>query len=94
MIDFEDVHRGDKVRIVSEWLDENGTQNHEGKMDKYLGAVMTVREVHDGYLKMEEDSCDDRSADRDGWFWFEDLIDCVIGPELASDEDFANLLNL
>lgn len=46
---------GDKVRIVDKW-DPEGTQNREGKMDKWLGQTMTVRRVFDSFYGMEEDS--------------------------------------
>lgn len=56
---------GDKVLIVSEW---NGhtEENPEGRMDKYLGTVMTVRSVERDYYKMWEDRSDFK---RDGWAW-------------------------
>lgn len=45
---------GDKVRIVKKW-DPKGTQNSNGKMDKWLGQTMTVRNVCDCFYQMEED---------------------------------------
>lgn len=46
---------GDKVRIVDKW-DPKGTQNSNGKMNKWLGKTMTVRKVRDSYYEMDEDS--------------------------------------
>lgn len=49
---------GDKVRIVSEW-NEKTMEAAFGSMDKWLGKVMTIREVWTDYgkavYKMEED---------------------------------------
>ena len=62
---------GDKVRIVNKW----GTgcrQNEDGEMDKWLGKVMTIREVdeEEEYYKMEEDI----EEFTDGWCWYEPSI--------------------
>ena len=46
---------GDKVRIVSKW-GEGCCQNRSGKMDKWLGKVMTVRYVSERWYQMAEDS--------------------------------------
>lgn len=62
---------GDKVRIVSEW-DNSCHQNNEGKMDKWLGKVMTIRAHWDGCsYKMKEDETEYRG---DGWLWNENCI--------------------
>ena len=33
---------GDKVRIIGKWI-AGCNQNNEGKMDKWLGKVMTIK---------------------------------------------------
>jgi hypothetical protein len=43
---------GDKVKIVKE---RTSCMNTSGKMDKYLGTVMTIKEVYDFRYYMEED---------------------------------------
>lgn len=59
---------GDKVRIVGEWpKDGSACQNREGLMDKWLGKVMTIREVRSTYCLMVEDQ-KDRGL-RFGWAW-------------------------
>lgn len=59
---------GDKVRIVSEW-NEKTMEAAFGSMDKWLGKVMTIREVWTDYgkavYKMEEDKNDVTN----GWVW-------------------------
>ena len=68
---------GDKVRIVSKWGPHCG-QNPSGRMDKYLGTVMTIRQVSlDGY-RMEEDHGEHMG---DGWYWFENCIAGLAGAE-------------
>lgn len=64
---------GDKVRIVSEW-NEKTMEAAFGSMDKWLGKVMTIREVWTDYgkavYKMEEDKNDVTN----GWVWNEACI--------------------
>lgn len=64
---------GDKVRIVSEW-GEGCRQSPDGRMDKWLGKVMTIRRVDDtgSYYKMKEDKGE--YADT-GWYWYENSIE-------------------
>ena len=61
---------GDKVRIVSEW-GKGCYQNPNGKMDKWLGKVMTVRDVGITLYRMVEDIEDNESG---GWAWTENCI--------------------
>ena len=61
---------GDKVRIVSQWV-PGCRQNPEGRMDKWLGKVMTIREVTNrGYYHMAED----RHERLGGWSWWPESI--------------------
>lgn len=65
---------GDKVRIVDKWpKDGSACQNHEGQMDKWLGKVMTIREVRPTSYRMEEDK-KDRGFFLSGWAWNEACI--------------------
>ena len=61
---------GDKVRIVSKW-GEGCCQNPTGRMDKWLGKVMTVRDVGITLYRMVEDIEDNESG---GWVWTENCI--------------------
>ena len=61
---------GDRVRIVSKWV-YGCKANSEGRMDKYRGTIMTVREVCDGFYHMVEDNGEHYG---DGWHWFEPAI--------------------
>lgn len=45
---------GDKVRIVSKWV-KGCYENSEGKMDKWLGKVMTIDRTFNNFYKMKED---------------------------------------
>lgn len=70
---------GDRVRIVDEWDGYRG-RNIYGKMDKWLGKVMTIREVttdHRGYAyRMDEDR---EEMFGEGWTWYEFLIAEKVG---------------
>lgn len=61
---------GDKVRIVSEW-GKGCCQSPTGKMDKWLGKVMTVRDVGITLYRMVEDIEDNEWG---GWVWTENCI--------------------
>ena len=99
MIRISDLHYGDKVRIVSKW-NKHGTQNSAGRMDKWLGQIMTVDRIHTdyGYVSMRED-CGEREAGdaEEGWAWFPDLIDCVVSEakiDTASDADLMEFIGI
>ena len=62
---------GDKVRIVSGW-GKGCWQNLNGEMDKWLGKVMTVRDVGATTYRMVEDIEDN---DWGGWYWKENCIE-------------------
>ena len=66
---------GDKVRIVSEW-GKGCYQNLNGKMDKWLGKVMTVRYVGITLYRMVEDIEDNEWG---GWVWSENCIAGIAG---------------
>ena len=88
---------GWKARIVKEWCD-GCLENSEGKMDKWLGTVMTVTEVYHDHLFMKEDiGC--RVFDKTkGWCWYAAAIEEVFPPyedkiaETATDDELAGLL--
>ena len=66
---------GDKVRIVDHRTDN---MHHFGKMDKWLGKVMTIREcLLPGYW-MEEDYGENIGF---GWRWDDDMISGLAEPE-------------
>lgn len=74
---------GDKVKIVDKWV--SGIQNWQGKMDKWLGKVMTVRvtdaaEQKNIYL-MEEDADDPYL----GWYWSADDIEGKVIEDTESE---------
>jgi hypothetical protein len=67
---------GDKVRIVSKWPKNRAAkQNRDGLMDKWLGKVMTIRDVGGDYYRMEED--EHELPFFNGWVWNEA---CIAGP--------------
>lgn len=70
---------GDKVRIVNERVKG---MNSDGKMDCWLGKVMTINEVIEDYkrcpYKMKEDER--------YWSWSNDMIAGLAEPELTAEE--------
>jgi len=73
---------GDRVLIVPQWPVGAG-QNPDGLMDHWLGQVMTIREVETSgvrpYYRMKEDKSEHIGK---GWFWFPNMIYCVLPREL------------
>ena len=61
---------GDKVKIVDAWTNET-YENADGRMDKWLGKVMTIRDIDNGDYRMEEDI----HEWYDGWYWNEHSIE-------------------
>ncbi len=61
---------GDKVRIIEKWVD-GCCQNNEGRMDKWLGKVMTIKQVERGHYFMVEDQKDRGYY---GWAWNDNCI--------------------
>lgn len=61
---------GDKVRI-SEATRTHSYRNLDGKMDKYIGTIMTIRAVDGDCYKMVEDS-DECLCN--GWSWYEETV--------------------
>lgn len=87
MIDLSMLEPGTKVKIVNRW---HGTgHNLVGHMDKYLGTIMTVREVNDYEVRMVEDECDNG-----GWFWYENMIEYIVEDTLATRFDESEFLSL
>lgn len=72
---------GMKVRIVDEW-NECCAQNSEGLMDRWLGQVMTVRQVNTADANMEEDQGELFDG---GWYWNSHCIAEIIQEEPEID---------
>lgn len=65
---------GDKVRIVDHRTDH---MNNFGKMDKWLGKVMTIRDVSSPGFWMREDYGENYGY---GWLWDDDMISGLAEP--------------
>lgn len=71
---------GDKVRIVSE---RTFRMNNFGKMDKWLGKVMTIRSAgqFSSIYRMEEDYGENYGC---GWLWDDSMIAGLANPDRSS----------
>lgn len=65
---------GDKVRIVDHRTDH---MNNFGKMDKWLGKVMTIRDLSSPGYWMREDYGENYGY---GWLWVDDMISGLAEP--------------
>ncbi len=81
---------GDKVRIVSAW-GKGSIHNTQGKMDHWLGKIMTIRIAESGYYHMQEDWKESSGC---GWAWNEAMIAGLVesksSTETKSSKDPAN----
>lgn len=80
------LRRGDKVRIVNEWVStplRPPRWNISGGMDGYLGNVMTVDYVYD----RPDESYYDMREDHGAWTWFQEMIDSVYVPDEVPLDD-------
>jgi hypothetical protein len=68
---------GDKVRITTDKSKSN-QWNSSGRMDKWLGKVMTIRYVGWDSYRMEEDSKEFAAG---GWYWHDEMIDGLATEE-------------
>lgn len=75
---------GDRVRIVSSKETSVGW-NSDGLMDKWLGKVMTIRNIQGDAYKMIEDKGE---FCRGGWFWFENMIEGLADNSKKKVEDW------
>lgn len=73
MVNLKDLFPGDKVEIVSQWRNLECHENSDGKMDEYLGTIMTVREITSRYAIMNEDG--------GKWGWWPAAIARIIQDE-------------
>lgn len=75
---------GDRVRIIDDWSKGDDSQNHDGKMDKWLGKIMTINEVDEerGPYYMKEDAGEQLWGKLNGWSWSDALIKCKVGEEI------------
>ena len=54
MVEIKKLYPGMRVKIVDQW-NENTRENSNGRMDKYLGQIVTIKEVGFSYALIEED---------------------------------------
>lgn len=89
------LHSGLRVKIVDSWADGD---DFDPKMDRWLGEVMTVKDIrYGGRVIMEEDAgeCRRHFADDGHWFWHPSMIDRIVDDdEPDGDEDVADFLSI
>lgn len=94
MVDIYTLLPGMQVKIVDEWNEHTG-ENSDGIMDKYLGTIVTVKQLVDGCIWIEEDS----PIDGRHWYWNAYCIDCVVDEpdyeiDAASDDELLAFLSI
>ena len=88
MVYIKTLVPGDCVKIVDRWVD-GCHANPDGEMDHWLGKIMTVREVWNDYVKMEEDI----EEWNGGWSWFSPALDCIVENDDTTFPPPADLLS-
>ena len=87
MVRLDDIVPGDKIRIVDRWR-PRCYESPMGKMDKYLGEIMTVKglvRVNGSVdcVRCEEGQQDNYGA---GWDWYPAAIAEIMKEEVTEDE--------
>lgn len=87
MVEIGKLSPGMRVKVVDQW-NENTQENYEGHMDKYLGQIVTIKEVGFARAYIEED---DRGNGRRWCFnkWCFDYIVYEELPEIEPADDEA-----
>lgn len=92
MVNIEDLYPGMPVKIVDKWC-KGCIQNSAGAMDKWLGKIVTVREIDSrngpGRFRIEEDG--------QNWIWNSYMAEYIDEERMrivsASDNEILSLLN-
>lgn len=66
---------GDRVRIVNH---RTSRMNQSGKMDKYLGKIMTIKRVCSFSYAMVEDNSK--------FFWLDEMIEGLVDEDISSNK--------
>jgi len=83
MVDISILRPGDRVRIVDHW-NSRCCQNTDGRMDHWLGTVMTVWKCFWARVDMEEDRSENDGL---GWVWNAYCIEEIVDQPSVYIED-------
>ena len=94
MIDLKELQIGDRVKIVDQWVEPH-YENPGGKMDHWLGQVMTVCAFNDNTdgNGLSVSMVEDRDAWYGGWSWYPWMFECL-EPEVSSYDGLSELSSL
>lgn len=84
-VDLLNVQVGDQILIVDRWV-RGCAQNSEGRMDMYLGKILTIDEIeqqHDQYFMCRV------KEDNGRWLWNHNCIKKVIKSYEKEMENFS-----
>lgn len=86
MVDIQDLRPGMRVKIIDKWV-QNCNQNQDGRMDKYLGKIVTILEVLYGSAIIKEDTGEGPRHQNGHWRWNKYCLDYIVCDE-DEFEDF------
>lgn len=94
MIDMSQLYKGALVKIVDAWPEGGAGEDDEGRMDCYLGQILTVSDISDGlnYFFVEEDRDDYGDYT---WYWYPKMVEYIVEEEIGenvNEEEFVALL--
>lgn len=85
MVEIKDLEVGMKVKIVDQW-NAHTCQNPDGRMDRWLGQIVTVAELVGGAVFIEEDE----AGGSIHWLWNKHCIDHIVQCEDLPDIDHSS----
>ncbi len=80
--EYIDLKPGDRVQIVSSW-GPGCYQNKQGKMDCWLGQIMTVSSRGSGLTMVE---------DNGRWLWNDSCIEKIVPIKVCTEDELLGFL--
>ena len=92
MVDIGLLSPGMKIKIVDQWV-PGCKEDSGGRMDYWLGQIVTVRTILHESIHIEEDRGEFLG---NGWYWCPAAIDCIVQDEdpFQNDHDFSPAADL
>lgn len=85
MVKVSDLKIGDRVKVVDRW-GPGCIQEPNGKMDMYLGQIMTVLQITTVYERVKFEECPT-------WVWSEQMLDEIIEDNYDCEIDEVGDIN-
>lgn len=99
MVCIADLQIGDRIKIVDHFDPDHDRSDHLGNMAHWLGKIVTVRGfrgigANGQFCLIEEDTGCTEPRREGGWFWYPEMIECIVDDDISpSDQSLDDLLS-